>query len=178
MTIILVRAGIGSGRETLGLMRHMLPLVVILMLIGWNGYKVINYMFNPSYSLLFMCEEVGRIVAEDRNDGRRVSLIGHMANTVGLAAGLSTINSQYGTQPLSWKMAEYDPQYYISLGDEVGGTECGAGYELSRIKSWDILGNYDHGKKVELYRIGENRSRMKGLSVSGQGGIPSESQDE
>ncbi|MDF1526225.1 MAG: glycosyltransferase family 39 protein [bacterium] len=118
MTILLVQVGMDLRKKASGSVRTLLPLIMIFLLVGWNGYRVVDYMVKPFYSLHFMCEDVNRIISEDRTAGGSSVLIGHMANTVGLATGLPTINSLYGTQSLSWKMAEYAPQHYISLGEE------------------------------------------------------------
>ncbi|MDF1526224.1 MAG: hypothetical protein RRA15_02225 [bacterium] len=38
-------------------------------------------------------------------------------------------------------------------------------FGLTKVKPWDVLGNYYHGRKIELYRIGKWVPGKKGNHV-------------
>ncbi len=99
-----------------------------------------------------MIEDVERQV---ENSGvNKPVLLGGMAQTMSIELHIATVNSQYGTQGLQWKLDRYRPDFYIALGTESKiRDQISQMYHLELLSTYDVLGNYYAGKPVYFYRL-------------------------
>jgi hypothetical protein len=131
--------------------RSYAPLVFLAVIGALNLIGIARRLVSPQFSFIEMAQDVE---AQIEARGGDPLLIGNMANSISLATGLPSINSELGTRDLAWKLAKYRPGYYIALGEEkptVGALS--EVYELQPLASYDVFGNYYNGKQVQLYKL-------------------------
>ncbi len=127
-----------------------LPLVLLAGISAVNLISIVRHLTSPQFSFVEMARDVGRRMEAA---GEPV-LIGNMANSISLATGVFSINSELGTRDLRWKLQRYRPGFYIALGEEKptarGLSEV---YDLQLLASYDVFGNYYTGRPVHLYKL-------------------------
>jgi len=127
------------------------PLVLVAGIGAVNLITIGRHLASPQFSFVDMAQDVE---AQIEAHGGDPLLIGNMANSISLATGLASINSELGTRDLSWKLENYRPGYYIALGEEKPTVrELSEVYELQPLASYDVFGNYYDGKQVTLYKL-------------------------
>ena len=131
--------------------RSYVPLVFLAGIGGINLIGIGSHLASPQFSFIEMARDVeARIEAHGGNP----LLIGNIANSVSLATGLASINSELGTRDLAWKLEKYRPGYYLALGEEKPTVrKLNEVYELQPLASYDVFGNYYDGKQVQLYKL-------------------------
>jgi 4-amino-4-deoxy-L-arabinose transferase-like glycosyltransferase len=130
--------------------RLSLLLPLVLGLIGAvNIYQIIDYLRSPRFSLVEAAADIKRRV--ESLDG---TLMGGMANTLSLATSLPSINSKMGTGDLKWRVNRYSPTHYVSVGlDHETIEQLREMGDLVQLESYDVFGNYNNGRQVQLYRL-------------------------
>jgi hypothetical protein len=118
-----------------------------------NIYKITNYILTPEYSLVSLAENV-KCQSESGNGGRAV-ILGHFANTVGLAAGILSINDKSGTKDLDYRIKKYAPNAYVSRGPIAPEIQSVLEryYAIEFIEKFDLFHNYATGEPVYFYRL-------------------------
>ncbi len=147
LAVMAVRASQALRPSLLGYV----PLLILAGIGAVNLIAIASHLTSPKFSFVEMAQDVeARIEA---GGGNRL-LIGNMANSISLATGVPSVNSELGTRDLAWKLGEYHPGYYIALGDEKPTVRAlGEVYDLQRLASYDVFGNYYGGKRVQLYQL-------------------------
>jgi hypothetical protein len=131
--------------------RSYVPLVLLAGIGAVNLIGIARLLASPQFSFIEMAQDVE---AQIEAHGGDPLLIGNMANSISLATGLASINSELGTRDLSWKLEKYRPGYYLALGEEKPTVrELSEVYELQPLASYDVFGNYYNGKQVQLYKL-------------------------
>ncbi len=127
--------------------------IVISCLI--NIYKISGFISSPRFSFRDMAADVGRQL-ENIDDGKGV-LMGHFANTVGIATGRFTVNDFSGTRDLSFRIERYRPNGYICLGEMDPKIEevLSSYYTVEYLKTYDVFDNYYRGNRVRFHRLYE-----------------------
>ncbi len=96
--------------------KFVVPVLVLAMLVV-DTFRTSVYLLSPQYSFVSMAHSIRARLAEDGQP--EAFVVGHFANTVSMISGISSINSEHGTQSLTWKLDHYRPAYYLRLnGDE------------------------------------------------------------
>jgi 4-amino-4-deoxy-L-arabinose transferase-like glycosyltransferase len=128
-----------------------LPLVLVAGIGAVNLIGIVRHLASPQFSFVEMAWDVE---AQIEAHGGNPLLIGNIANSVSLATGLASINSELGTRDLPWKLEKYRPGYYLALGEEKPTVrELSDTYELQELATYDVFGNYYNGKPVQLYKL-------------------------
>jgi hypothetical protein len=128
-----------------------LPLVLVAGIGAVNLIGIVGHLASPQFSFVEMARDVE---AQIEAHGGNPLLIGNIANSVSLATGLASINSELGTRDLPWKLEKYRPGYYLALGEEKPTVrELSDTYELQELATYDVFGNYYNGKPVQLYKL-------------------------
>ena len=131
--------------------RSYAPLVLLAVIGALNLIGIVSHLVSPQFSFIEMAQDVE---AQIEARGGDPLLIGNMANSISLATGLPSINSELGTRDLAWKLEKYRPGYYIALGEEKPTVRAlSEVYELQPLASYDVFGNYYNGKQVQLYKL-------------------------
>jgi 4-amino-4-deoxy-L-arabinose transferase-like glycosyltransferase len=131
-----------------------IQLTLIVSVLVFNSSQILTYMYTPSFSFINMAREVKSYVSNDHKNNEDIFLIGNFANSISLATGIPSINSNLGTRPLQWRLNKFRPDYYITLGDEADIVKAlNKDYECKKIAQWDVLNNYYRGKKVHLFKL-------------------------
>ncbi len=132
-------------------MRLTLSAFVVLVL-GFNAIQVIDYIRTPRFTWIDMARDIQqRIATSDRPDG---ILMGDIANSISLATAQPSINATWGTQSVAWKLEQYQPAFYVVLGqDRSTRAIIEANHDLVLLQSYDVLDNYHRGERVLLYAI-------------------------
>lgn len=127
----------------------LLPPLLLALLATVNLVQVVNYLRSPQFTLMELAADISR-----RVEPQGGPIMGGMANTLSLATGLPSINSKMGTGDLAWRVRNYSPTHYVSVGfdhETIGQLrEMG---ELVQLESYDVFGNYNNGRQVRLYRL-------------------------
>jgi hypothetical protein len=132
-----------------------LPLVLVAGIGAVNLIGIVRHLASPQFSFVEMAWDVE---AQIEAHGGNPLLIGNIANSVSLATGLASINSELGTRDLPWKLEKYRPGYYLALGEEKPTVrKLSEVYELQPLASYDVFGNYYDGKPVQLYKLNVRR---------------------
>ncbi len=130
-----------------------IQLLVIFYLLSVNGYKIASYIKNPRFTFVDMANDVQQIVIADGHSTQEGILLGNMAGNVSLETGIHSINTDKGTRTLEWKIEEYRPRFYISLGNEPDVVKIlNRYYDIKKIDEWDVFNNYKN-KKVLLFQL-------------------------
>jgi hypothetical protein len=126
--------------------------LVLVSVVARNAMDVVAYMLAPSYTYVDMARDIRRRVdASDHPDG---VLMGDIANTIGLTSGLPSINATWGTRDVGWKLARYDPAFYVALGrDTKTHAAIEADHDLQLLAVYDVFEDYYHGTRVYFYEI-------------------------
>jgi len=131
--------------------RSYAPLVLLAGIGAVNLIGIVTHLASPQFSFIEMAQDVE---AQIEVRGGDPLLIGNMANSVSLATGVPSINSELGTRDLAWKLEKYRPGYFLALGEERPTVrELSEVYELQPLASYDVFGNYYDGKQVQLYKL-------------------------
>ncbi|MGH2619220.1 MAG: ArnT family glycosyltransferase [Anaerolineales bacterium] len=131
--------------------RSYVPLVLLAGIGAVNLIGIARHLASPQFSFIEMAQDVESQIEARGGDPL---LIGNLVNSVSLATGLPSINSELGTRDLSWKLETYRPGYYLALGEEKSTVRAlSEVYELQPLASYDVFGNYYGGKQVHLYKL-------------------------
>jgi hypothetical protein len=132
-------------------LRSYVPLVLLAGIGSLNLIGIARLLVSPQFSFIEMAQDVEAQIQAGEGDPL---LIGNMANSISLATGVPSINSELGTRDLSWKLEKYHPGYFIALGEEKPTVRAlSEVYELQPLASYDVFGNYYDGKQVQLYKL-------------------------
>ncbi len=131
---------------------RLLPLVLVAAVGLFNLVQVGRYLGAPQYTYLDMVHDIqGRIQASGET---QPVLLGAIAQTMSIELHIPTVNTQYGTQDLLWKLDQYHPNFYVALGPESKVREVvSQKYTLELLATYDVFGNYYAGEPVYFYRL-------------------------
>ncbi|WP_299403121.1 glycosyltransferase family 39 protein [Acaryochloris sp. IP29b_bin.148] len=119
-----------------------------------NGYKIINHISLPQFTFREMAEDVQQVMATQSSAKNTPILLGNLANSISLATGIQSVNTDLSIQPISWKIQTYNPQFYISLGHEPEVVDVlRQTYQLQKISEWDVFDNFYKNKAVYLFKL-------------------------
>jgi len=128
-------------------------IILIVVYSGLNGYKIVKYISNPEYSFSTMAKSIKHHLDSDNNN--EMMLMGHFANSIGLAEGMLSINDRSGTKDLDYRIRKYKPNGYVSCGpltQEVQ-TVLTKYYEVEFVEKYDVFHNYTTGEPVYFYEL-------------------------
>jgi 4-amino-4-deoxy-L-arabinose transferase-like glycosyltransferase len=128
-----------------------LSLVAIVGLV--NLAQIIHYMSRPQYTFRNMGVDISNRIRETAIR-QPVYIVGNLADSVSLVTGYPAINTQLGFKDLSWRLATYNPQFYVSLG--LNSRELrllSKQYRVEEMASYQVFGNYYHNKSVYLFQL-------------------------
>ena len=128
-------------------------LCILLLCLGINIAKQINYFASLKYSFVNMAEDVGQYIRQ--HDRHSKVLMGHFADSVSLVNDLKSVNDRIGHQDLDYRIKKFDPGYYISLGKirpEIINSLINY-YNLELLKTYNVYDNSIEGKPVLFYRL-------------------------
>ncbi len=83
-----------------------------------NIGETLYFVARPTYTLLHATEGVRRLVGTDPGP-----IISHNAFEITLFTGLPGINEDYGEQPIAWRVAHYQPHWWVRQGYWFDGTD-------------------------------------------------------
>jgi len=129
--------------------------IAALIFSGIGAAGIMRTITTPHYSFITMAREVRRIA--DREDAGSI-VMGNFANSVSLAGGIRSINTS-GTQSVEWKIKQYHPKFYLSLGYEPEMIrEIFKYHVLTPAGEWNVFDNYISDKPVYLFRLDRHDS--------------------
>ena len=131
----------------------MVMMVLIVIYSGLNCYKIARYVFTPEYSFCTMAKSIKNHL-DSENSGEKI-LLGHFANSVGLATGVLSINDKSGTKDLDYKISKYAPNGYVSRGPIVSEIQSVLAkyYDVEFVEKYDVFHNYATGEAVYFYKL-------------------------
>lgn len=128
-----------------------LSLVAIVGLV--NLAQIIHYMSRPQYTFQNMGVDISNRIREAAIR-QPVYIVGNLADSVSLITGYPAINTQLGFKDLNWRLATYNPQFYVSLGlDSRELRRLSKQYRVEEMASYKVFGNYYHNKSVYLFQL-------------------------
>lgn len=131
-------------------------LIAFIFVLTINGGLITHYLSSPKYSFINMINQVTKkISSPDYRDNQVI--IGSFANTISLNSGIPSINSVLGTWTIQEKMDVYQPQYFISLGNDDLIDNLSNQYLFTPIGEYRVFENYYTGSDVILYKISKKR---------------------
>ena len=132
--------------------RQLLPVVLVAAVCLFNLVQVARYLVTPKYTYITMVHDIQQRI-QSSGDTRPV-LLGGIAQTMSIELHIPTVNTQYGTQDLLWKVDNYHPDFYVALGPEDPvRTQLNTRYQLELLATYHVLGDYYAGKPVYFYRL-------------------------
>jgi 4-amino-4-deoxy-L-arabinose transferase-like glycosyltransferase len=133
-------------------LKRFLPVVLVAAVGLFNLAQVARYLSAPNFTYINMVYDIQQRI---RASGEaRPVLLGAIAQTMSIELHIPTVNSQYGTQDLLWKLDQYHPNFYVALGPEDKvRTQISQRYNLELLATYNVLGNYYAGKPVYFYRL-------------------------
>ncbi|HEX7976471.1 MAG TPA: glycosyltransferase family 39 protein, partial [Anaerolineales bacterium] len=149
---------VGFGSEWLRRGRRQvawLPLAAAAGIAALNLAAIFGYLSAPRYTFRDLGRDLARRAAQSPiPGGGRPTLLGNLANTLSISSGLPSINTELGPKGLAWKVQRYQPEYFVSLGEEKDVlNRLGAFYQVQELAIYDVFDNYIRGKQVHLYRL-------------------------
>lgn len=132
-------------------------LLICAFILTSNGYRIIDYLSAPKFTFIEMAQDVQQVMADQSSVDKDPILLGNFANSISLATGIRSVNTLLSTEPISWKIKKYSPQFYISLGyepDVVG--VLSKVYKLQKVSEWDVFKKFYGDKKVYLFKLNSN----------------------
>ena len=139
----------------------LLPSLLVLMVVAPECARIAACMARPHYSLLNMATAVRSIIEHRGSRPPDVTLLGNMADTVALEAGVRAVNTRMGLLPLDARVERYHPSYVLIHTDEavVMGAIRAAGGQATKLGAWDVYGNYyGAGQDIQLFGIDWKRA--------------------
>jgi len=150
------------------------PLLIVLavgLLVFADAGRMVRYVRSPSYSFVSMARDVATHMSS--RPGESPYLLGNFANSISLATGVRSINDKHGTRDLEWKLAEYQPSYYVTLGR--GGKIRGlitAVHGLELIAAYDVYASFRDPDPEEVYFYAVAEKAPSDTAQSGGGARP------
>lgn len=118
-----------------------------------NGINIYNSAFKPAYSFLTMAKSVEDAIKADPQHSRDDILIGNFTNSISLATGIPSVNTD-GSRDTEWIVSEYKPKYYVSLGVEPQTLNALIKtYDIVLITTFDVYNNYIDKQRVGLFKL-------------------------
>jgi hypothetical protein len=148
----MINRAVGRLKEFPLVFWRLLPLVLVAAVGLFNLAQVARYVSAPSYTYIKMVEDIQqRIQASGET---QPVLLGGIAQTMSIELHIPTVNTQYGTQDLLWKLDQYHPNFYVALGPESKvRAQISQRYTLEWLATYNVLGNYYAGEPVYFYRL-------------------------
>jgi hypothetical protein len=123
--------------------------IVLVFIASMNFVQIVDYLRSPQFTLVETAEDIRSQMEQPGG-----MLMGGMANTISLAAGIPSINSKMGTSTLQWRIVQYSPTHYVSVGLDHETVELVKEMgDLELLATYDAFGNYYGGRRVHFYRI-------------------------
>lgn len=129
-----------------------IPALVITGVWILSFINVAQYLAVPQYSYQEMADDIERQILASEEP--RPLILGSVANTLTLATGIPSINTTMGTRDLQWKLAHYQPNFYVSLGwnDEII-QQIEEVYDVENLSRYDVFDNYRQGMQFFFFRL-------------------------
>lgn len=123
----------------------------LLLCLSVNVLRIGNYLVSYERSFAFMANDVGSYVRQQPD--RSQVIMGHFADTVSLINGVKSINDNKGDKSLDYRIQQFDPGYYISLGEITPGISntLNKYYKTKLLQTYDVYGNLHHQKPVPVF---------------------------
>jgi 4-amino-4-deoxy-L-arabinose transferase-like glycosyltransferase len=129
-----------------------LPAILLAGVIGVGVFRISAYLSDLRFSYMNMAADVQRIVKADGFAQPRIA--GNIAETLTLATGIPAVNYDFGVDPVADRMARYQPQYYIMLGEnQTILARLRQTYRVDQIAIYHVFDDYYQGKPVYFYWI-------------------------
>jgi 4-amino-4-deoxy-L-arabinose transferase-like glycosyltransferase len=147
-----VMAGVLTRRRD-----RLTPLLIVLavgLLVFTDAGRMVRYLRSPSHTFLHMARDVASRMSS--RPGEPPYLLGNFANSISLATGVRSINDRYGTRDLEWKLAEYEPSYYVTLWPE--GKIANLIRETHELEPLAVYAGFREAEEVHFYAITEKAS--------------------
>lgn len=128
--------------------------VSLVAFIGiFNFVQVVRYMGELHYTFRDTGLDISRRIREITIN-QPVYMVGNLADSLSLVTGTPAINTKLGFKDLNWRLATYNPRFYVSLGtDSREQQRLKKQYSLRETASYQIFGNYYHGKSIYLFQL-------------------------
>jgi hypothetical protein len=125
----------------------------LFLSVAFGGARILNYVCHPEYTWMYMTNDLKAQIAADRC--KAPVLLGHFSNSITLATGIPSVNEQFGTNNLDYRITRYHPNYYVCLGEIKPNvrTTLQKYFTPRKIKAYDVYNNYLTGEPVVLYRL-------------------------
>ncbi len=127
--------------------RVFLALVLIEAVV--NTAETLYFVARPTYTLLKATDGVKRLVDSDPG-----AIISHNAFEITLFTGLPGVNEDYGEEPIRWRVAHYQPHWYVKQGYWVdGGVMARAIGDEYRFEEAGEFQVFNHTPGYVVYRL-------------------------
>jgi hypothetical protein len=137
-----------SGKRTIWLA---LSMVVFIGMI--NIIQITRFMSQLQYTFRDMGLDASHRIREIAGQ-QPVYMVGNLADSMSLVTGIPAINTQLGFKDLNWRLAVYNPLFYVSLGvDRREIQRLNKQYIVKEMASYQVFGNYYHGKPIYLFQL-------------------------
>ena len=137
------------------------PVLALLYGLGfgvifYEGALTLRYVLTLEYTFHNMVRGIEQEVLEDLELAGAPLLVGSFADTVSLATGLPSVNSEFSIKPIEMRIAEgLRPSHLVhfTVNEKAVSAILAHGGELTPLKTWDVMQNYYHRIPTELSRI-------------------------
>ena len=130
---------------------HFIFATVFIVVLGIGTIRIVAYITAPKYSYIEMATGIKKHL--DDSLIQPPVVLGDLAPSLGLVIAPITPISIIGSKPLSWKIDQLNPTYFISLGESADEIRMLSHYYLiEKLASYDVFDNYA-GNRVFFYRL-------------------------
>ncbi len=114
-----------------------------------NTAETVYFVARPTYTLLKATDGVKRLV--ESNPG---AVISHNAFEITLFTGVPGVNEDYGEEPIRWRVAHYQPHWWVKQGYWIDGTvmahAIGDQYRFEEAGEFQV---FNHTPGYVVYRL-------------------------
>ena len=124
-------------------------LALVLIEAVANTAETLDFVAQPTYTLLKATDGVKRLVDSDPG-----AVISHNAFEITLFTGLPGVNEDYGEEPIRWRVAHYQPHWYVKQGYWIDGGDMvhaiGDQYRFEEAGEFQV---FNHTPGYVVYRL-------------------------
>jgi 4-amino-4-deoxy-L-arabinose transferase-like glycosyltransferase len=129
-----------------------IPVLLVVGMLVVNSGNILQYLVAPKYSYQSMADDIARRIQASGEP--QPLILGSVANTVSLATGIPSLNTDMGIRDLPWKLETYRPDFFVTLGlNEEVVDQIELQYVVEQYAEYDVFDNFRMGMRFYLFRL-------------------------